>query len=162
MTKVISLGGSIVAPEGPDAGFLRGFTLVVRAWLAQNPANRLILVVGGGGAARTWQKAYRETDAAADSDALDWIGIMATRLNAQLVRSLFLELCPQEVVTDPTAIGLFSGRILVAAGWKPGRPILTPCCWLSASWPTPSSTSRISPRSIQPIPSSIRLPRRWI
>ncbi|HAP44451.1 MAG: UMP kinase [Spirochaetes bacterium GWD1_61_31] len=120
MTKVISLGGSIVAPEGPDAGFLRGFTLVVRAWLAQNPANRLILVVGGGGAARTWQKAYRETDAAADSDALDWIGIMATRLNAQLVRSLFLELCPQEVVTDPTAIGLFSGRILVAAGWKPG------------------------------------------
>jgi uridylate kinase len=54
------------------------------------------------------------------SDAQDWIGIMATRLNAQLVKALLGELCPQDVVTDPTSLSLFMGRVLVAAGWKPG------------------------------------------
>ena len=29
-------------------------------------------------------------------------------------------MCPQDVVTDPTAVSDFKGRILVAAGWKPG------------------------------------------
>lgn len=33
---------------------------------------------------------------------------------------MFLELCPHEVVVDPTAVTVFGGRVLVAAGWKPG------------------------------------------
>ncbi len=121
MTNVLSLGGSIVAPDGPDAAFLKEFSALARSWLDADPARRLILVVGGGGPARAWQKAYRDAVGdQADPDAQDWIGIMATRLNAQLVRSAFLDICPHEVVTDPTALSVFSGRILVAAGWKPG------------------------------------------
>ena len=120
MTKILSLGGSIVAPDTPDAGFLRAFAALCRAWLAIAPDRRLIIVVGGGGPARSWQKAYRDAVDAPDRDAQDWIGIMATRLNAQLVRSLLLDLCPHEVVTDPSAVGVFTGRALVAAGWKPG------------------------------------------
>jgi uridylate kinase len=120
MTNVLSLGGSIVAPDGPDAGFLKDFADLVRSWLEKDLSRRLILVVGGGGPARAWQKAYREAAANPDADAQDWIGIMATRLNAQLVRSMFLELCPHEVVVDPTAVTVFGGRVLVAAGWKPG------------------------------------------
>ncbi|HOX92988.1 MAG TPA: UMP kinase, partial [Spirochaetales bacterium] len=50
----------------------------------------------------------------------DWIGIMATRLNAQLVKACFGALCPQDVVTDPSAVSVFQGRVLVAGGWKPG------------------------------------------
>jgi uridylate kinase len=120
MTKVLSLGGSIVAPDSPDADFISAFSAVVRTWLDADPVRRLILVVGGGGPARAWQKAYRDAVETPVADAQDWIGIMATRLNAQLVRALFLDLCPQEVVTDPTAVTIFGGRILVAAGWKPG------------------------------------------
>lgn len=120
MTTVLSLGGSIVAPDGPDAGFVRDFAALARAWLAGDAARRLILVVGGGGPARAWQKAYRDAADAPDADAQDWIGIMATRLNAQLVKATFLDLCPQEVVTDPSAVSVFGGRVLVAAGWKPG------------------------------------------
>jgi uridylate kinase len=45
---------------------------------------------------------------------------MATRLNAQLLKASFGDLCPQDVVYDPTIVEEFSGRILVAAGWKPG------------------------------------------
>lgn len=130
MTTVLSLGGSIVAPEGPDAAFLARFRDLVEARLAADPEERLILVVGGGGPARSWQKAYRDClgavaaggGAAPESspDAQDWIGIMATRLNAQLVKAVFGDHCPQDLVTDPTAVALFTGRIMVAAGWKPG------------------------------------------
>ncbi len=120
MTTVVSLGGSIVAPDGPDAGFIRNFSALARAWLAEDAARRLILVVGGGGPARAWQKAYRDAVDAPDADAQDWIGIMATRLNAQLVKAALLDLCPQDVVTDPSAVSVFGGRVLVAAGWKPG------------------------------------------
>jgi uridylate kinase len=121
MTTVISLGGSIVAPEGPDPAFLSSFMALVREHLAVAPDRRLILVVGGGGPARLWQRAYRESGGPPENhDALDWIGVMATRLNAQLVKALLGELCPQEVVTDPTSLSIFMGRVLVAAGWKPG------------------------------------------
>ncbi len=120
MTKVLSLGGSIVAPDVPDTAFIRDFASTARRWLGTDPTRRLIIVVGGGGPARAWQKAYRDAVAAPDHDAQDWIGIMATRLNAQLVRSLFLDLCPHDLVTDPTSVTVFGGRVLVASGWKPG------------------------------------------
>ena len=45
---------------------------------------------------------------------------MATRLNAQLVKAVFEDLCPNPVVYDPTTVDMFGGQILVAAGWKPG------------------------------------------
>ena len=45
---------------------------------------------------------------------------MATRLNAQLVKALFSEWCGQDVVTNPTQVDPLTGRVLVAAGWKPG------------------------------------------
>lgn len=120
MTTVISLGGSIVAPDKPDIPFLMDFLALSAGWLEGEPARRLILVVGGGGPAREWQRAYREVSLRTDPEAQDWVGIMATRLNAQLVKALFGELCPREVVIDPTAVDVFPGRVLVAAGWKPG------------------------------------------
>jgi uridylate kinase len=53
-------------------------------------------------------------------DQADWIGVMATRLNAQLIRAVMGDYCTQDVVTDPTQVGPLVGRVLVAAGWKPG------------------------------------------
>ena len=121
MTTVLSLGGSIVAPDGPDPAFLSSFVALAREHLAVDPERRLILVVGGGGPARAWQRAYREAGGKAeDHEAQDWIGVMATRLNAQLVKALLGPLCPQDVATDPTSLSIFMGRVLVAAGWKPG------------------------------------------
>lgn len=119
-TKVLSLGGSIVAPEFPDSAFVARFVEMVRSYLGSDADARLILVVGGGGPARLYQKALREVSPDAATDAADWIGIMATRLNAQLVKASFGSLCADDVVTDPTAEIAFGGRILVAAGWKPG------------------------------------------
>ncbi len=121
MVKVLSVGGSIVVPNEPDTEFLGAFSKMVKEWLAEDASRKLILVVGGGAPARIYQNAFRTvTPDAADSAAADWIGIMATRLNAQLLKSIFGDLCTQDVVIDPTVVSDFTGRILVAAGWKPG------------------------------------------
>ena len=125
VTKVLSVGGSIVVPEKPDTDFLCKFIAMIRNWLNEDSQRRLILVVGGGGPARIYQNAYREIVSASDgalsdSSEADWIGIMATRLNAQLLKAALGDLCPQEVVYNPTTVDEFNGRILVAAGWKPG------------------------------------------
>ncbi|MDR3343940.1 MAG: UMP kinase [Treponema sp.] len=121
MITVISLGGSIVAPDRVDEAFLRDFVALIRTFLDQDGERRFILVVGGGGPARAWQQAYRAVCGTTGSDeAADWIGIMATRLNAQLIRAIMGEWCTTAVITDPTQAGPFAGRVLVAAGWKPG------------------------------------------
>jgi uridylate kinase len=121
MVTVISLGGSIVAPDSADAPFLKQFQILIRSLIEADDEQRFIIVVGGGGPARAWQNAYREVcgNSVRDEEA-DWIGIMATRLNAQLVRALMAEWCCQDVVTDPTQAQPLKGKVLVAAGWKPG------------------------------------------
>jgi uridylate kinase len=123
MVTVISLGGSIVAPDGVDEVFLTDFVSLIRGMIEADEKRRFIFVVGGGGPARTWQKAYRAvsggTPGFSDEEA-DWIGVMATRLNAQLVKAVMGEWCSQDVVTDPTQVEPLVGRVLVASGWKPG------------------------------------------
>jgi uridylate kinase len=109
--------------------FLSDFSRLITELLEENAARRFIFVTGGGGPARAYISAFREivgkTDGTADSsradEDADWLGIMATRLNAELVRALFSRFCPDAVVTNPTAPDIaFRGRVLVAAGWKPG------------------------------------------
>jgi uridylate kinase len=120
MITVISLGGSIVAPEGVDEQFLKNFTALIRQLLEEDKERRFIFVVGGGGPARAWQNAYRNVSGGGKDEEADWIGVMATRLNAQLIRALMAEWCSQDVVTNPTQAAPLTGRVLVAAGWKPG------------------------------------------
>ena len=120
MVKVISLGGSIVAPDKVDTEFLKELHSLIKKYLEEDISRKLILVIGGGGPARAYQKAYREIADSPSSDKQDWIGIAATRLNGELLNSVFAEYCNNTVVTDPTAVKEFNGRILVAAGWKPG------------------------------------------
>ena len=121
--KVLSVGGSIVAPEGPDVEFVKKFVSLIKQYLSEHKEDKLIFVVGGGGPARIYQNAFRavtETSPDNSTEAADWIGIMATRLNAQFVKASFGDLCRESVVTDPTVAKEFTGSVLLAAGWKPG------------------------------------------
>lgn len=120
--KVLSVGGSILAPSEPDVLFIRNFLAVLQEYLEEQEGRRLILVSGGGAPARVYQQAYRQIlqPEIGSSDDQDMIGIAATRLNAQLLRGVLGDLCKDEVVTDPSADFPFTGRVLVAAGWKPG------------------------------------------
>lgn len=118
--RVISLGGSIVAPDRVDVEFLKGFRALIVRFLEADLARRLILVVGGGAPARTYQHAYREIAGGGSDEEADWVGIAATRLNARLLAAVFADYCSDPVVTDPSAEVTFEDRVLVAAGWKPG------------------------------------------
>jgi uridylate kinase len=134
MVTVVSLGGSIIAPpradlappkadsavQGIDTVFLTGFYRLVEERLAAEPKQKLIIVCGGGGLARDYQAALRVVRPDAPGDDLDWVGVAATRVNGELVRRVLHAWCVEDLVTDPTAVSVFAGRVLVAAGWKPG------------------------------------------
>lgn len=125
MTKILSVGGSIIVPEKPDTEFLSKFVNMCITWLKADKNNRLILVAGGGAPARVYQNAYKDvcekTGLSNDANSADWIGIMATRINAQLLKACFGDYCKNDVVYNPTLDDLkFDGQVLVASGWKPG------------------------------------------
>ena len=118
-TAVISLGGSVVSPEWPDCGMIRGFVEMVRGFLGADSDRRLVVVVGGGAPARRYQTAATELGVT-DAAALDNVGIRATRLNAELLRTVLGDMCLDPVVEDPSVPPVFRGRVLIGAGWKPG------------------------------------------
>jgi uridylate kinase len=103
-----------------DEDYLGKFLSLVDRLLLEDSERRFIFVVGGGGPARAWQRAYRNLARSPADDQADWIGVMATRLNAQLIKALMGDRCREEVVSDPSRADSFTGRVLVAAGWKPG------------------------------------------
>ena len=117
---VLSLGGSIISPSEVDIDFIHSFQSAISHYLEEDLERSLIIVTGGGAPARIYQNAYKSIVKEPHEALLDEIGISATRLNASLIRAVFNTYCNDPVVTDPTADIAFSGRVLIAAGWKPG------------------------------------------
>jgi len=115
---VISLGGSLINPGEIDTKFLKSFKTVINTY--NNKGCRFILITGGGKPARTYQSALTDTSKPSKND-LDWMGIFATRLNAQLVRLMFGASAHKTVIEDPNIKVLFKEKVLVAGGWMPGR-----------------------------------------
>ncbi len=116
--KVISLGGSLIAPKtGLDADFLKKFKALVLARVKKG--DRFIIITGGGQTARSYQAAAKATGKLHPED-VDWIGIHATRLNAHLVRTIFRDYANPVVLKDFSKKIKWTEPILVAAGWKPG------------------------------------------
>ncbi|MGD9926977.1 MAG: UMP kinase [Sphaerochaeta sp.] len=117
---VISLGGSIIAPDKVDHAFLKELNSALKAYLKEDKSRKIILVCGGGAPARVYQNAMREINPDVESEELDWLGIRATHINGQLLKAMFHEFCTDNLITDPTGHINFQGQVLVAAGWKPG------------------------------------------
>lgn len=128
---VLSVGGSIIAPDKVDTEFLKKFKEAIVRYLEENKDERLIFVCGGGAPARVYQSAFREVNGTSSGDEEDWIGIKATYLNAELVRALFSSYTDSPVVTNPTGDITFNSRILVASGWKPGFSTDTDAVYLA-------------------------------
>ena len=72
MVTVLSLGGSIVAPDSPDPEFLRSFAQLARTWLAD--------------LFEVWQAAGLLSDGAAVDDQLEKARLLLTELVANAVR----------------------------------------------------------------------------
>ena len=115
---VLSVGGSLVNPGVIDTQFLKKFKVLVENEVKKG--NRFIIVVGGGKPARWYQDALKKISSSKAQD-LDWMGIFATRLNAQLVRLMFGTLAHAKIIEDPNKKVVFKETILLAGGWMPGR-----------------------------------------
>ncbi len=112
---VISVGGSLIVPKDIDLKFLQEFKTLILRHIEEG--KRFVVITGGGNTARVYQDAVRNE---ASSENLDWIGIAATQMNADLLQSLFGSVAHWKVVQDPTAKVDFKEKILFAGGWKPG------------------------------------------
>lgn len=117
-TAVLSLGGSIIVPDAVDTAFLKKFKALIEAEI--KAGKRFVIVCGGGETNKRYLTALHSITDVRDADA-DWLGIMATRLNAELVRILFGKLAHSKVLVDPTAKSTAKEPIIIAAGWKPGH-----------------------------------------
>lgn len=118
---VLSLGGSLVVPEGGiDTDFLTKFHDFIRNQVSEHQ-RRFFIVVGGGVITRHYQKAASTVrgEGLTDTDA-DWLGVHATRLNAQLVRTVFQDIADPRVIKHYEVILKIDAPVAIASGWKPG------------------------------------------
>jgi uridylate kinase len=115
-TIVISLGGSIIVPEKIDTGFLKKFKKLI---IKHSRKRKIVIVCGGGKTSRKYSKAAMKISKPKNHD-LDFIGIRTTKLNAELVRVMFGNHAPKEVIENPTKKIKTKKNIIIASGWIPG------------------------------------------
>lgn len=118
---ILSLGGSLVVPNGGvDTHFLSKFNTFIRQQVSSKQ-RRFFITVGGGGTTRHYQKAASEVRGEELDDVdRDWLGIHATRLNAQMIRTIFRDIADPRVIKHYEIILKIEKPIAIAAGWKPG------------------------------------------
>ena len=97
-TLILSLGGSVIVPDSVDINFLKNFKSLILSYIGLG--FHFVIVCGGGKVCRDYQAAACNISPLSKVD-LDWLGIAATKLNAELVRSIFGELAYEKVVNNP-------------------------------------------------------------
>ena len=119
MTKIVvlSLGGSLIIPDSYDIDFLKKFRSLVESYTKKG--FKFIIICGGGRLARNIQEAASKIRNLGNEE-LDWLGIHATELNAQLVKSLFRENAENFIVSNPKIRVKMAKKVLIASGWIPG------------------------------------------
>ena len=115
---VISLGGSLIVPDEIDVDFLNSFIKTIKEYVAQG--FKFVIVTGGGKVCRRYNDSLKKIVSPSNED-LDWLGISATRLNAEFVRICFGDLAYEKIILDPDMIPKTDKLIMIGGGWKPGN-----------------------------------------
>jgi len=117
---VLSLGGSMVSlPQGINIDFLKKFKNLIKKRV--NEGDKFIIVVGGGFNARNSIKEAKKINNLLDSDSQDWIGISATHLNANIVKSVFGDMAHPVLISDPKIKIKSKKPLLFSGGYLPGN-----------------------------------------
>ncbi|MDD1772847.1 MAG: UMP kinase [Methanomassiliicoccales archaeon] len=115
---VISLGGSVIVPGDNDDVFLKHFAEMIAPLCEQY---QIYLVCGGGKIARYYINVGRGLELS--EPELDDMGIMVTRMNANLVIHALGSLAVDTVATDILEAHHLSqrGKVVVMGGTVPGH-----------------------------------------
>lgn len=117
-TFIISLGGSVILSQaGIEVNFLKKFRKLVLKYTKLGA--RFIIVTGGGVIARDYINSANEIKKIGAINS-DWLGIAATKLNAQLLQVIFGSVADDEIIIDPTKKIKSDKQIIIVAGYKPG------------------------------------------
>jgi uridylate kinase len=114
---IVSVGGSLIVPDAIDTDFLTRFKTLILEKVQRGFT--FSIIAGGGKIARRYQAAANIITPLSRQD-LDWIGIHATRLNAQLLRDIFVGYAHPQVIKNPTIDIEAEEPIIIATGWQPG------------------------------------------
>lgn len=119
-TIVMSVGGSLIVPDGVDTTFLINLKNLIEQQIALS-GRRFIIIAGGGRTARRYQDAAAEVTEL-DPEDLDWMGIHATRLNGHLLRTIFRDIAYPVMITNPdeSADVPADTSLIIASGYRPG------------------------------------------
>jgi len=115
---VISLGGSLIVPDVIDVSFVESFVSLIKEYVSRGFS--FLIITGGGKVCRDYDDSLRKIVNPSNED-LDWLGISATKLNAEFVRICFGNLAFDKIILDPDLIPKTDKPVLVGGGWKPGN-----------------------------------------
>ncbi len=102
---------------GINLKFLKSFHTFIARQVKKG--RKFYLIIGGGATARTYIQAALAAAPVKAADR-DWVGIRATRLNAQLLQVVFGRLAHPEIITNPTRPVRIKAPVVFGAGYKPG------------------------------------------
>jgi len=117
---IISVGGSLIVPNGgPDNNFLSQLNIFIRDQVKKG--RRFFLVAGGGKVARSYRDSGKAVIGNVTDEDLDWLAIHCTRLNAHLLRTIFVDIAHPRIIENYDK-KLFNWKepVVIGAGWKPG------------------------------------------
>ncbi len=120
MKIVISIGGSILAPDGADYEYIKKFSSVIRDF-TKNDEDEIGIVVGGGKIARKYIESARKFGA--DNFFADLIGINATHLNARILIAALSDISnlePCKTITDAEK-EMKNNKVVIMGGTHPGH-----------------------------------------
>ena len=113
---IISLGGSLISKE--DEEINKDYIIKFKEFISSFSDIKFIVVVGGGKISRKYIDSAKELGV--NKEGQDWIGIMATRINAEFVKAVFSNLAYEKVIYDPHEKIRVDKKVIIYAGYKPG------------------------------------------
>jgi len=116
-TFVISLGGSMIFPDKINTSFLKKFRKLILSQVKKG--NKFVIITGGGGINRQYNKALKKI-IKPSHEALDWLGISVTAMNAFFLRVIFDDYACPKLLYNPNIKIKTDKKIILGSGWKPG------------------------------------------
>ncbi len=122
---VIKLGGSLIFDENGTlrTEYLKAFIRLLRD--VESRGGKTVVVVGGGITARSYISVARS--ACRNESALDQLGILASRLNASLLFTMYYDLPPVIPSTLEELMRLYHSSlpVIFTGGFQPGQSTTT-------------------------------------